>query len=233
MAARRRLTAGEVLRGGGTAAMRTGSAVPVPGDEVGEQLQSGAVAFFRMELRREDISPGDGASKRRRIIRGAGGQRRDRPVPDDSCARSRSGSRRRCPPTADGSARCCTGLQPMCGTLSRSPSGSGHRRGRGSARPGRAGPPSPAVGPSSLASNSICRPRQMPRNGRVARSLDDRVAQAARVEAPHAIRHRALAGQHDPLRLTDDDRDPLVTTITRSGATCTSAFATERRLPIP
>src|SRR6185503_27586 len=34
----------------------------VPGDEVGEQAQSRAVAFFRMELHGEDISPRNGAS---------------------------------------------------------------------------------------------------------------------------------------------------------------------------
>src|SRR4030095_7432810 len=48
---------------------------PVPDDEIGEKLQPGAVALFRMELRCEDISPGNRASKRRRIVGGSGRRR--------------------------------------------------------------------------------------------------------------------------------------------------------------
>src|SRR5262245_58455007 len=44
------------------------SAMPVPGDEIGEQLQAGALTLFRMKLCREDISPGNRASKRKRIM---------------------------------------------------------------------------------------------------------------------------------------------------------------------
>src|SRR5438067_8872902 len=48
-----------------------GSGASVPGDEVGEQLEPGAVTFLRMELHGEDISLRYCASKRRRIIGGA------------------------------------------------------------------------------------------------------------------------------------------------------------------
>ena len=44
----------------------------------------------------------------------------------------------------------------------------------------------------------------MPRNGRVRVGLDDGIAESARVEAAHAIRHRALPRQHDPRRAADD-----------------------------
>src|SRR6266581_3891156 len=43
------------------------SDAPVPGDDVREQLKTGAVALFRVELNGEDISAGNRASKRRRI----------------------------------------------------------------------------------------------------------------------------------------------------------------------
>src|SRR5206468_3026897 len=48
-----------------------GSGASVPGDEVGEQLEPGAVTFLRMELHSKDISLRYCASKRRRIIAGA------------------------------------------------------------------------------------------------------------------------------------------------------------------
>src|SRR5215471_20703385 len=43
------------------------SDAPVPGDEIGKQLETGAVALFRMELHGEDISACNRASKRRWI----------------------------------------------------------------------------------------------------------------------------------------------------------------------
>src|SRR5512143_960376 len=64
----------ERRRRGGIADRRALSVAPVPGDEVGEQLESRAVALLGMELRREDISPCNRASKRRRIVGGAGRQ---------------------------------------------------------------------------------------------------------------------------------------------------------------
>src|SRR5450432_1410957 len=48
------------------------SGTPVPGDEIGQQQQPGALTFFRMELGSEDISPRNRASKRRWV----GGRRR-------------------------------------------------------------------------------------------------------------------------------------------------------------
>src|SRR5436309_12995526 len=51
-------------------ARKLGSDAPVPGDEVGEQLKTGALALFRMELHGEDISAGNRASKRRWIGNG-------------------------------------------------------------------------------------------------------------------------------------------------------------------
>src|SRR5438552_8100216 len=43
------------------------SDAPVPADEIREQLKTGAVALFRVELHGEDISAGNRASKRRRV----------------------------------------------------------------------------------------------------------------------------------------------------------------------
>src|SRR5215475_1350489 len=43
------------------------SDAPVPGDEIGKQLETGAVALFRMELHGKDISACNRASKRRWI----------------------------------------------------------------------------------------------------------------------------------------------------------------------
>src|SRR5438093_6159395 len=53
-------------------ARKLGSDAPVPGDEVREQLKTGAVALFGVELHGEDISAGNRASKRRRIGDGRG-----------------------------------------------------------------------------------------------------------------------------------------------------------------
>src|SRR5437773_3975248 len=51
-------------------ARKLGSDAPVPGDEVREQLKTGAVALFRVELHGKDISAGNRASKRRRVSDG-------------------------------------------------------------------------------------------------------------------------------------------------------------------
>src|SRR2546427_6107506 len=53
-------------------ARKLGSDAPVPGDEVREQLKTGAVALFGVELHGEDISAGNRASKRRRVGDGRG-----------------------------------------------------------------------------------------------------------------------------------------------------------------
>ncbi len=115
---------GNDLHGGGETAERGGTglrttrlrrarlAPSVPGNEIGEQLQAGAVAFFRMELRREDISPGNGASKRQRVVGRARDHRRIRAAPDGSCARSRSAYRPECPPTAGAPESAAPGSSP-------------------------------------------------------------------------------------------------------------------------
>jgi hypothetical protein len=46
-------------------------------------------------------------------------------------------------------------------------------------------------------------------------------------------RHRALPGEHHAVGGADAFRDPPVISTATSGATCASAFCTERRLPIP
>ena len=234
---------GDDLHGSGGAAVRATrsarvgsvSGASVPGDEIGEQLQSGALTLFRMELRREDISPRHRASKRRRIIGRAGGQRPGPPGPDGSCARSRSARRPRCRAQSGCGRACRTGLQPMCGTLSRSPRGD-HRLRRGSARrvPGdrRRGT---AWAPPRSSSKSICRPRQMPRNGRSRTTSQHRRRRRPLVDAAlHAVGHRRSGRAARRAR-----RARIVAGVARTrrssrpGATCASAFATERRLPMP
>src|SRR5438105_10135639 len=56
--------------------MRRALGASVPGDEVGEQPESCAMALLGMELHGKDIRPGNGASKRQRIVRRRGGHRR-------------------------------------------------------------------------------------------------------------------------------------------------------------
>src|SRR5258708_8464478 len=56
------------------------SDAPVPGDEIREQLETGAVAFLWMELHGKDISAGNRASKRRRAVNAG---RHRVPVPGD------------------------------------------------------------------------------------------------------------------------------------------------------
>ena len=91
----------------------------------------------------------------------------------------------------------------MCGTFSRSPEGVTI-----ASFPKRTTPPAAAarqgVGPSSLVSNSICRPRQIPEE-RPARatSITTSVRPLAS-SSRDAVGHRALPGQHDPLGVADD-----------------------------
>ena len=67
----------------------------------------------------------------------------------------------------------------------------------------------------------------------VANNLEHDVPQAALVQAAHAIGHRALPGKDHTRCAPDCVRDRALTTMVRSGATCLSAFATERRFPMP
>ena len=111
------------------------------------------------------LARGHRASKRRRIApspRSARGLR----GPGNSCARNRSACRRRCRAQSGCGARLLhlvpahvRHLEPLAVRVR-------HRRRRGSAAPCPGAAPRPACRPSSLRSNSICRPMQMPRNGR-------------------------------------------------------------------
>src|SRR5208283_476515 len=60
----RRSTDGTWLRAAAHRRAQPGSDAPVPGDEVREQLETGAVALLGVELHGEDISASDRASKR-------------------------------------------------------------------------------------------------------------------------------------------------------------------------
>ena len=155
------------------------SVVSVPGDEVGEQRETGAVALFRVELRGEDISPRHRASKRRRIVGRRPRSAPGRPAPGGSCARNRTACRRRCRPTAGARRAWRTAAPAHVRHLEpRRPSAASIARVAETAHAAPAAGRGRGVGPSSLASNSICRPRQMPRNGRVARRLEHRLARA-------------------------------------------------------
>ena len=195
------------------------SGAAVPGDEVGKQLKTGAVAFLGMELHGKDISACNRASKRRRIVDAA---RRSSPrhrAPDSSCARSRSGGVGDAAPQAD--ARCPlahAGSSP-CAAPSVARPWASTMRCVGKALDLSPQQPRHEVGPSSLSSNSICRPRQMPRNGR------SRATSATTSRKPLALRQRMQSGiALCPGRTT---RSALVivagsalTTMVRSGATC-------------
>ena len=185
-----------------------------------------------MELRSEDISPRNRASKRRRISRPFRRSGRGPPARDGSCGRSRSARRRRCRAQSGCGRACRTGLHPMCGTLSRSPAGvtmaSSRKR---TTRPRIA--PRPGGGPSSLDLEEHLQAETDAEERPVARRLQHGVGEAAREQSRHAIRHRALARQHRPLGGAECVPASADTTTSRSGATWRSAFATERRLPMP
>ena len=97
-------------RGGVSGKVGLGTAVP--GDEIGEERESGALALFRMELRSEDISPRDGASKRRRIVDGRRGQRRVRRHGMVAVGEVEARAVARCPPTAGAPAPAAPGSSP-------------------------------------------------------------------------------------------------------------------------
>ena len=91
---------------------------------------------------------------------------------------------------------------------------------------------SPGVSPSSLRSNSICRPMQMPRKGL------ERAASSTAGRNPLASSSRMQSGiapcpgnTTRSARPTDSGSE--VTATVASGATCSSALETERRLPMP
>jgi cobyric acid synthase len=92
--------------------------------------------------------------------------------------------------------------------------------------------PSPGVSPSSLRSNSICKPMQMPRNGL------ECAASSTAGRKPLASSSRMQSGIAPcPGNTTRSDRITAagsdVTSTAASGATCSSALDTERRLPMP
>ena len=121
-----------------------------------------SLALLGVELRGVHVVPPD---RRRRTARGSPPPRRSRTGrsgPGSSCGRSTPPGPAAGRRTA-GSPGCVSRsvFQPMCGTFSPG------RAGKRTTSPGNRS--SPACRPSSwLRVNSICRPRQMPRNGRPA-----------------------------------------------------------------
>ena len=197
--------------------------ISVPGDEIGEQPQAGALALFRVELHGEDISPRYGASKRRRIRGGPGGQAGVGRAPGDSCARNRTARRLRCPTRADARRVCRTGLQPMCGTLSRSPDGSPcPRRETARTRPGSSAEAPASALPRWRRTASAARGRRRGTGGRAGIPATTS-RKPARVEAAMESGIALCPGSttRDAPRITSGS---AVTTIDASGATCTSAL---------
>ena len=97
-------------------------------------------------------------------------------------------------------------------------------------RPGMS--PSPGVLPSSLTSNSICRPMQMPRNGFV------RAASSTAARRPRPSISRTQSGIAPwPGKTTRSARfttsASLVIVTSSPAPTCSIALATECRLPMP
>ncbi len=94
----------------------------------------------------------------------------------------------------------------------------------------RRGPP---TSPSSLRSKSICRPMQMPRKGFV------RAASRTAGRRPRASSSRMQSGMapcpgnDHAIGAPQPPSGSLVTCTRAPGATCSSALATERRLPMP
>ena len=151
---------------------------------------------------------------------------RDRAGAPRTSARGRRGSRWLGSPAVRGEARSKrTSFQPMCG-MRRPPVSSRRDLARRSARDRRRRPISSEV------SNSSCMPRQMPSSGVPCRGeLTDQLGQAERVAgcaSPAGTRRRRAAPGR---RRHAAHRGRRV--IARSRPTCSSAFSTERRLPIP
>ncbi len=88
------------------------------------------------------------------------------------------------------------------------------------------------MSPSSLRSNSICKPMQMPRNGllRAASSTASRRWRASSSRMQSGI---APCPGNTTRAAERTACGSLVTMTVWRGATCSIAFATERRLPMP
>ena len=119
----------------------------------------------------------------------------------------------------------------MCGTFSLLPAASciasaGNRR----TLPGNR--PKPAQSPSSLCANKACMPRQMPRKGLLAAaclttSVKPRAA-SSRMQSGIAPTPGNTTRVAAAMTAGSD-----VTAIFASGATCSNAFDTDSRLPMP
>ena len=193
--------------------------------EVGEQPQAGGARLLGVELDAEDVvalgrageaAAVGGAAEQRRSVAGA---RREGVDEVERASRTRS------PRSAASRRSQRTGDQPMWGTL-RPPASSS------STRP--ASRPRPSAPPSSVVdSKSSCRPRQMPRIGTpgVAALGDQLVEARARGSAPSPCGKAPTPGRIERRRRRAPRRASLV--IVAVAPTCSSAFSTERRLPIP
>ena len=178
-----------------------------------------------MELDGENVIPRNRAGKGHAVDAGRGGERRDRAAPGSSCARNRSGCGRRMP--------CHSGCGPRLEHLVpahvrdlRAPAPTS----RGT-RPGSR--PSPGVSPSSPRSNSICSADAHAEKGLVAPP-----ASITASRAPLAASWRMQSGMAPWPGTTTRSAARIapgsaVTRTRSSGATCSSALDTERRLPMP
>ena len=194
-------------------------------DEVLEHPQAVARGLLGVEL---DAEHGAVLDDRRETLAVLGRSRRRRPRPP--AARPANERGRRDSPPSGSPAAAASGARTGPRS-SRCAGPAGRRCPAACTSPGIS--PSPACASSSSeSSNSSCIPRQMPSSGRAVRdALADQLGQPELVEIAHRGRECPHSGDDEPVGSTQlvvvaRDRSPRA-------PTCSSAFCTERRLPIP
>ena len=191
--------------------------------KLAQQPQAVRPGLLRVELRSEHVRPRHHARELRAVHRGAEHVLLVRGARGEG-VHVVEGARVGQPSASRDSRRQATWFQPMCGTF---------RPGASSASTPPSSRPMPSAPPCSVVlSNSSCMPMQMPMIGtpasRRSRSSSSKPELAHRL---HRLRHRADAGQHDARGrahrvVVARDRRPRT-------PTCSKAFSTERRLPMP
>ena len=191
--------------------------------EVGEQPQPGGARLLGVELDAEDVAAlgraGEAGAVRRRcraVVRGGSRARRS--------GRGRTASRSRSRSVSRDSRSQRTGAQPMCGTLRPGASSSRHLA-RQQAEAGRAAELGRSL-EEQLQAEADAEDRRPRRRGARRSARRGR----ARPDPLHRPREGADAGQDQPVG--GAHRSGSVLIVARA-PTCSSAFSTERRLPIP
>ena len=177
-----------------------------------------------MELGAHHVAALDDRDEALAVLAAARRRRPGPPAGRRTCARGRRPPRRRARRSARPAARTSPCSSRCAGSSARAPPAASRRR-----RAGR-GPSAPSC--SVEESNSSCMPRQMPSSGTPASARSrSSVVELERAQAAHRLRERAHAGHHDRVGgARSRARRRCAPTV---APTCSSAFSTLRRLPMP